>query len=157
MKKHLLFFIALAMLGAICCNKDTSDPIDSVSQDSTPYELNTWDLPLPPIAEDNQLTNTGVDLGRRLFYDDILSLDQSMNCASCHQLEGEGFAVGPDLTALTDKSTPALIRAILDPNYGVEDRFSLPQCSVPMLRPFAEDANAMQLLCQIREIKIHGE
>ena len=85
MKKHLLFFIALAMLGAISCNKDTSDPIDSVSQDSTPYELNTWDLPLPPIAEDNQLTNTGVDLGRRLFYDDILSLDQSMNCASCHQ------------------------------------------------------------------------
>jgi cytochrome c peroxidase len=86
MKRYILFF-ALAMLGLSSCSKDTTDPVDPITKDTTPYQLNTWDLPLPTIAEDNQLTIAGVDLGRRLFYDNILSLDQSMNCASCHQQE----------------------------------------------------------------------
>ncbi len=45
------------------------------------------------------------------------------NCASCHQLHGEGTAIGPDLRALTDRSPQTLLTAILDPNRAVEDRY----------------------------------
>ena len=45
------------------------------------------------------------------------------HCSVCHRLEGVGHAVGPDLSALTDKSTPAMLTAILDPNRAVEDKF----------------------------------
>jgi putative membrane-bound dehydrogenase-like protein len=45
------------------------------------------------------------------------------NCASCHRLRGEGSAVGPDLGSVSDKSTPALLVAILDPNQAVEWRY----------------------------------
>ena len=45
-------------------------------------------------------------------------------CAACHQLGGVGFAVGPDLAALTDKSPGFLLTAILDPNAAVEGRFA---------------------------------
>jgi len=40
----------------------------------------------PPIvpAPDNPLTIDGIELGRRLFYDPILSVDSSMSCFSCH-------------------------------------------------------------------------
>jgi putative heme-binding domain-containing protein len=44
-------------------------------------------------------------------------------CSACHQLAGMGQAVGPDLAALTDKSTGYLLTALLDPNAAVEGRF----------------------------------
>ncbi|MCB9940075.1 MAG: c-type cytochrome [Planctomycetaceae bacterium] len=44
-------------------------------------------------------------------------------CATCHRLQEIGKHVGPDLTALTDKSTTAMLVAILDPNRAVEDKF----------------------------------
>lgn len=44
-------------------------------------------------------------------------------CAVCHKLEGAGQNVGPDLTALTDKSPRSLLVAMLDPNKAVEDKF----------------------------------
>lgn len=88
--KYTLLVFAIAMLGIVSCSKEDTDPNTDppqITQDDTPYDLNIWALPPPPIAEDNQLTITGVDLGRRLFYDNMLSLDNSMNCASCHQQE----------------------------------------------------------------------
>jgi putative membrane-bound dehydrogenase-like protein len=48
----------------------------------------------------------------------------SKSCAPCHRLGGEGFEVGPDLTALTDRSSDALLIAILDPNRAVEAKYA---------------------------------
>lgn len=45
-------------------------------------------LPEMPIPSDNPLTIDGVELGRHLFYDNILSADNTMSCASCHLPEG---------------------------------------------------------------------
>ena len=45
------------------------------------------------------------------------------NCAVCHKFGDVGKEVGPDLAALTDKSTDALMVAILDPNRAVEARY----------------------------------
>ena len=44
-------------------------------------------------------------------------------CAQCHKLAGVGHEVGPDLTSLTDKSSDALLVAVLDPNRAVETKF----------------------------------
>jgi putative membrane-bound dehydrogenase-like protein len=54
------------------------------------------------------------DLGRVVF---------GKQCSVCHRMEGVGHAVGPDLSALTDKSTEGLLAAILDPNRAIEDRY----------------------------------
>ena len=45
-------------------------------------------FPQMDIPPDNPTTMEGVELGRRLFYDPILSDDLSMSCFSCHRLEG---------------------------------------------------------------------
>lgn len=42
-------------------------------------------FPAPPVPEDNLLTHSKVDLGKRLFFDPQLSSDNSISCASCHQ------------------------------------------------------------------------
>ncbi len=63
----------------------------------------------------SQLRQTGsATRGRKVF---------AKHCATCHQLEGEGTNVGPDLLALTDRSTQTLLVALLDPNQSVEPRF----------------------------------
>src|SRR5207245_2931012 len=45
------------------------------------------------------------------------------NCAACHQLKGQGNAVGPNLALLADKTPGDFLLAIIDPNAAVEPRF----------------------------------
>lgn len=44
-------------------------------------------------------------------------------CATCHKLGDTGYAVGPDLAAVGDKSAQGLLISILDPNRAVETRY----------------------------------
>jgi cytochrome c peroxidase len=48
-------------------------------------------LPPVPIPADNPPTAETIELGRRLYYDPILSKDNTVSCASCHQPDF-GFA-----------------------------------------------------------------
>jgi putative membrane-bound dehydrogenase-like protein len=45
------------------------------------------------------------------------------NCSSCHKLEGQGYSVGPDLAALTDRSVGSLLESVLDPNRAIDERY----------------------------------
>ena len=52
------------------------------------FELLTPDLFVAmELPADNPISEAGIELGRRLFYDPILSIDGSKSCASCHQQE----------------------------------------------------------------------
>jgi cytochrome c peroxidase len=42
-------------------------------------------FPRPDLPRDNPLTVEGVELGRRLFFEKRLSINNSQSCASCHQ------------------------------------------------------------------------
>jgi len=44
-------------------------------------------------------------------------------CAVCHRLGDAGFAVGPDLAALANKTPQYLLQEILDPNRNVDSRY----------------------------------
>jgi putative membrane-bound dehydrogenase-like protein len=44
-------------------------------------------------------------------------------CSPCHQVEGVGTAVGPDLAALANKTPQYLLTEILDPNRNVDSRY----------------------------------
>jgi putative membrane-bound dehydrogenase-like protein len=44
-------------------------------------------------------------------------------CSICHKIGDVGEAIGPDLAALTDRTTEALLIAILDPNRAVDGRY----------------------------------
>ncbi len=64
------------------------DPIDSTwVYDPQPYmwdqDILTYFPPIPPVNY-NPTTVQGVNLGRRLFYDPILSTDSSLSCGTCH-------------------------------------------------------------------------
>jgi cytochrome c peroxidase len=92
-----------ALLGPVLLAGALAPPVPpavprSVPPDRLPALLALENIPLGltsrPIPQDAPLTEARVRLGRRLFFDPILSDDRTVACASCHQPE-HGFA-GPD-------------------------------------------------------------
>lgn len=76
----LVFATLLAILAA--CKKD------QVGYNVTPYQLDIPShFPAMEIPDDNPMTVEGVALGRRLFYEEQLSLDNTISCSSCHSPE----------------------------------------------------------------------
>jgi cytochrome c peroxidase len=61
-------------------------------------------LPAVPIPADNPPTAETIALGRRLYYDPILSSDKTVSCATCHTPEA-GFADPKPVSEGVDKKT----------------------------------------------------
>jgi cytochrome c peroxidase len=86
-KKSLLTIVLLITLVSIlayglgACNKDENPNDLTYLSQEVPAGF-----PQPVYKfEDNPLTKEGFELGRKLFYDGRLSLDNNHPCASCHQ------------------------------------------------------------------------
>jgi cytochrome c peroxidase len=79
--------VVLALLIITSCKKDEPDNGGGTGEvwNPTPYDLEIpAGFPDMQIPADNPMTEEGVFLGRKLFYDPILSGDNTMSCASCH-------------------------------------------------------------------------
>lgn len=80
--------------------------IGFVGNRPTPYvfpDLPTF--PKMPVSVQNPVTNEGVQLGRYLFYDPILSKDSNMSCSSCHQ-QKYAFSDAPKAFSIGSLQTP---------------------------------------------------
>ena len=151
MKKLLsiLFLMAMVCYSSSCDKGDDgNDDDDMMTNDTvyvqTPYEFNIPNnFPQPVIPADNPVTVEGVQLGRMLFYDTILSGDNTMACATCHKQEF-AFAtnlpieIGIDGIAGTRNSMPLFNLAYgLNPTFTWDgSKSSLEQQSIePILNP----------------------
>lgn len=87
MRKNL-FIIAIITLTFSCREKvkiEHEPVIENDGHDHTHTKLGTKNFPQMPIPIDNETSVEGIALGRKLFYDKILSGDETQSCASCHQ------------------------------------------------------------------------
>jgi cytochrome c peroxidase len=100
-----------------CCDTEF-DPNDDLSSipyiEPQPYIITYPDkFPAAPEDSTNPRTIAGVQLGRHLFFDPILSLDSTIACASCHKPElgftdGKAFSPGVGGTIGTRSSMSLL-------------------------------------------------
>lgn len=87
LKIGILSFLFLTV--TIGCDHDPQSFLDDLTHipfEPTDYIVNQpqgW--PILEVPESNPMTTEGVQLGRKLFYDPILSADSTISCASCHQ------------------------------------------------------------------------
>lgn len=109
--RYLLVFSIIVLL--FSCKKD--EPDNKLPFNPTPYDLVVPDgFPDMPIPEDNPMTVEGVNLGRMLYYDPILSGDSTMSCATCHDAafafsdRGKQFSNGID-GSIGSRNAPAVI------------------------------------------------
>ncbi len=83
-RKSIVFamlVLSIALMYACSKNEDVINPEETKITFSVPPNF-----PSPAYQfEDNQLTNAGFALGKKLFYDARLSADKSVSCGSCHQ------------------------------------------------------------------------
>jgi cytochrome c peroxidase len=93
MKNLLRLSFSLVFLAfALACEKASKPSSSNPTHTTTPYVWNNPNGFIPPsFPADNPLTEEGVSLGRKLFYDVRLSGDNTMSCASCH-LQDFGFS-----------------------------------------------------------------
>jgi cytochrome c peroxidase len=86
-----------------------------VASNATPYRF-TFPrfFPQPALPPDNPMTEEGVELGRHLFHDPRLSVNNRQSCASCHQADaafadaGQRFSVGAEGQPGTRNAMPLL-------------------------------------------------
>ncbi|MCX7744891.1 MAG: cytochrome-c peroxidase [Flavobacteriales bacterium] len=77
MNKFLIYIIGVSLFSIACK--------ENIKKRETPYILDIPDaFPEMPIPSHNPLTVEKVELGRKLFFDPILSVDSTISCASCH-------------------------------------------------------------------------
>jgi cytochrome c peroxidase len=88
-----LIFLGFALLLSACSTDETSMPDPVLIQPELPAHF----PPFPP-SSDNPLTEEGVELGRRLFFDPRLSSNNKVSCATCHAPE-KAFTDGIALSA----------------------------------------------------------
>lgn len=114
--KKIVFCVLLCYVFTSSCgeNEGPANDLTSIPYNPTSYQLTIPDhFPAMDIPPDNPMTQEGVTLGRRLFYDPILSRDQTMSCSSCHLPRGnftdnEDFSVGVDGKSGSRSSMPLL-------------------------------------------------
>ncbi len=79
MNKNLLLFIFFIGISSLLCSVKFK-PNDEIHLFSIPEN---WPIPVYDFNK-MPLDSKIIDLGRHLFYDPILSLDNSVSCSSCH-------------------------------------------------------------------------
>src|SRR5262249_10235960 len=89
---HRYLILALSMFISVVAFATDSIPRDTlparISLDAIPLGL-----PARNVPEDNPITDARVALGRKLFFDPILSADNTVACATCHRPD-RGFSSG---------------------------------------------------------------
>jgi len=97
--------IMLAIWLIAACDKmktpeDDSGDLIGIAYAPQPYTIIKPDgFPPVPVPASNPMTVEGVQLGRKLFYDPILSADSTMSCSTCHLPQGsftdhKAFSIG---------------------------------------------------------------
>jgi len=99
-------------------------------------------FPMPVFPEGNELTPERWALGKRLFFDPVLSSDSTVSCASCHISEkaftdGKQFSEGVE-GRLGTRNAPTLANVAYHPYYTREG--GVPTLEMQILVPIQEHA-----------------
>lgn len=107
MTVRLYLFFAFLTLSVASCDSGPDTPVTEGDLLQYPYSPQAYTIAKPahfpevPVPADNPMTYDGVQLGRRLFYDPILSADSTMSCSSCH-LPAKNFTDGKKVSTGID-------------------------------------------------------
>ncbi|MCF8459299.1 MAG: c-type cytochrome [Flavobacteriales bacterium] len=92
MTRSVWFLLVLLAISASSCKEE----VDECEANTHPYQLQFPDyFPILEVPSDNPLTEEGVQLGRRLYYDPLLSTGgprEGRSCSSCH-FQSNSFSV----------------------------------------------------------------
>lgn len=107
---------SLILVLQVSCSKESELRVRELSLPATPYAYNS-STGLPAYAPNLQhIDNNVATLGRVIFFDNILSLNNSVSCASCHRqdmafADGKKASIG-FMGKLTPRNSMAIVNVI---------------------------------------------
>lgn len=154
-------------------NEDLDDAIIEVASEpilpAEPYNYEARIFPsyfladplldlLNSLNDGNQVTNEGATLGRVLFYDKNLSINNSISCASCHH-QARGFTDPQQFSAgfeggLSDRNSMAILNVNFERRFFWDTRASSieQQVLMPIEHPIEMGMNLDDLVERIQHI-----
>ncbi|RDC63943.1 Cytochrome-c peroxidase [Adhaeribacter pallidiroseus] len=144
MKPLYSFALFCCLLAFSCSSTDDEDKQEEIPvPQPTPYTLSFSERFQPPtIPADNPLTEEGVLLGRRLFYEKKLSGDNTISCGSCHQqklafTDGKALSTGINGQS-TNRSSMSLVNLAWNKtfNWAGEANSLEAQARIPIENPW---------------------
>ncbi len=106
---YYLIILSLAIVIQSCEGDLEPNPVPMIDLESIAFNPQEFDLKIPAgfpamdIPTDNTMTVEGVELGRHLFYDPILSIDSTQSCFTCHQIQAnftDNLATSPGVDGI---------------------------------------------------------
>ncbi len=131
----LLGFLIFTLFGTSCNDKETIEPL---------FYPDLMEIPkgFPEVVfpEGNEFTKARWELGKKLFFDPIMSRDSSISCASCHQSElafsdEVSFSLGVE-QRLGVRNSPSLANIAYHPYFTREG--GVPTLEMQVLVPIQE-------------------
>ena len=163
----ILSILAVLLALAVSCSKKTSDPEPVAPPDDTPTPLQ-WTKPsyFPDPVYDlskNPLTVEGVELGKFLFYDGILSRTDNIGCGTCHQQQSAFTHHGHDLSHGVDdkigtRNAPSVQNMAWNTSFfwdgGVHDLDLVPP--VPIQNKVEMDERVANVIAKLKQTPVAG-
>lgn len=136
MIKWKSFYLLVLTTSFLSCQDKVIEPLHSPPAFlEIPKGFDEIDVP-----EDNQFTQERWDLGKKLFYDPIMSLDSSISCATCHKAS---LAFSDDVAVslgvedrLGTRNSPTLVNMAYHPYFTREG--GVPTLEMQILVPIQE-------------------
>ena len=113
------FLIMLFSLSFYACTKDPDNNAPTPTPYTTPLIQNFRDM---PVDAENLMTLEGIALGKKLFFDPILSKDSTLSCAGCHKQENSFSDPRPRSRGVDDLVGPRHSMALVNLAWQ-KDRF----------------------------------
>jgi cytochrome c peroxidase len=106
MSTKKLYFLLFALIGAACSSNTTQTTGSGFTPEIEPLPAQLATYEPMTIPADNPMTPEKVALGKQLFFDERLSIDNSKSCYSCHVCE-HGLTDGlPKAVGALNKQLP---------------------------------------------------
>lgn len=130
--RYLVLFCLPLILS--CQKAESSDPSIGNVADTPPH------FPMVQEPEDNEFTQARWQLGKKLFFDPVMSVDSSISCATCHKPElafTDNLAMTPGVEGRQGtRNVPSLANVAYHPYYTREG--GVPTLEMQVLVPIQE-------------------
>ena len=156
--KNIIFILLGCCLFLIACQKEANLPV---------FEENILVIPegFPEIIfpEGNEFSKARWELGKKLFYDTVLSRDSSTSCASCH-LPNHAFSDRVDFSlgvgaTIGNRNSPTLANVAYHPYYTREG--GVPTLEMQILVPIQEhnefDFNVLLIVERLQKDSLYQQ
>jgi cytochrome c peroxidase len=150
--KHIVLFICL-IPGILACNKKSGTTENTVIPPVTEYPLRPAHFP-PAVYQhtSNPYSTKGYELGKRLFFDPILSANNTISCGSCHKpasaFADGGVALSKGVDGKTGKRhSPAIFNMAWNKSFMWDGGVNHIE-----IMPFAPIINPVEMAQDMREL-----